>query len=295
MDLDDLMITWFCLIDEGLQAVLAGKRLRRSGPQSALADSEVLTMEVVGEYLGLEQDSAIFAYFRRHYSHFFPALARVHRTTFVRQAANLQVMKDRLWQWVRDQIPHDPHFAIVDSLALPVCQFTRAPRSRRFRGEAAYGHDHLTHLPFYGFRLHARVCWPGALCQIELTPGNGQELAAAEDLTAGTSGLVIGDRNFWAPRLRGQLAHRGIHLLAPFRRRKQDPWPRLSRDLSRWRYRIDTLFGQLIERTSIKRIWAPDLWHLTSRLLRKVLMHTLAVFTNLTSNRPPLRLTDLAA
>jgi hypothetical protein len=153
--------------------------------------------------------------------------------------------------------------AIVERLALPVCQFTRAPRCRRFRGEAAYGHDHLTHLPFYGFRLHARVCWPGVLCQFELTPGNGQELAAAEDLTEGTAGLVSGDRNFWAPRLREQLAHHGIQLLAPFRRRKQDPWPQLRRDLSRWRYRIDTIFGQLVERTAIKRIWAYDLWHLT--------------------------------
>lgn len=295
MDLDDLTIRWFCLIDEGLHAVLDGKRLRISGPQPTLADSEVLTMEVVGEYLGLEQDSAIFAYFRRHYAHFFPALAHLHRTTFVRQAANLQVMKERLWQWVRNQIPYDPQLAIVDSLALPVCQFTRAPRCRRFRGEAAYGHDHLTHLPFYGFRLHARVCWPGVLCQIEVTPGNGQELAAAEDLTDGTAGLVIGDRNFWSPRLRQQLAQHGIPLLAPFRRRTQDPWPQLSRDLSRWRYRIDTIFGQLVERTTIKRIWVHDRWHLTSRLLRKVLMHTLAVFTNLTGDHPPLHLAGLAA
>lgn len=295
MDLDDLIIAWFCLIDEGLHAVLAGKRLRERGPSPTLADSEVLTMEIIGEYLGLEQDTAIFAYFRRHYAHFFPALAHLHRTTFVRQAANVQAIKDRLWQWVRDQIPHDPRLAIVDSLALPVCQFTRAPRCRRFRGEAAYGHDHLTHLPFYGFRLHARICWPGVLCQIELTPGNGQELAAAEDLTEGTAGLVIGDRNFWAPRLREQLAHRGIQLLAPFRRRKQDPWPQLSRDLSRWRYRIDTLFGQLVERTTIKRIWAHDLWHLTSRLLRKVLMHTVAVFTNVALDQPPLHLACLIA
>jgi hypothetical protein len=211
-------------------------------------------MEVVGEYLGLEHDTAIFAYFRRHYRHFFPALAHIHRTTFVRQAANLHVLKDWLWQWLRAQIPQDSQLAIIDSLALPVCQFTRAPRCRRFRGEAAYGHDHLTHLPFYGFRLHARVCWPGVLCQIELTPGNGQDLAAAEDLTAGTSGVVIGDRNFWAPRLRESLALRGLQLLAPFRRRKQDPWPQLSRELSRWRYRIDTIFGQLVERTALKRI-----------------------------------------
>ncbi|HEV8193846.1 MAG TPA: transposase, partial [Ktedonobacterales bacterium] len=149
------------------------------------------------------------------------------------------------------QIPHGRYLALIESLALPVCQFTCAPRCRRFRGEATYGYDHLTHLPFYGFRLHVRVCWTGVLCQMERTPGNGQELAAAEDLTAGTSGVVLGNRNFWAPRLREQLAHCGIQLLAPFRRRTQGPRPHLSRVPSRWRYRIDTIFGQLVERTAL--------------------------------------------
>jgi hypothetical protein len=161
MDLDELIITWFCWIDDGLQAILQGQRLRQRGPDALLHDSEVLTLEIVGEYLGLEQDAAIFAYFRRHWAHFFPALRTLHRTTVVHQAANLHVVKDRLWQWVREQVPHDAHLALVDSLALPICQFTRAPRCRLFKGEAAYGHDHLTHQPFYGFRVQARVCWPG--------------------------------------------------------------------------------------------------------------------------------------
>ena len=55
------------------------------------------------------------------------------------------------------------------------------------------------------------------------------------------------------------------------------------------------LFGQLVERTTINRIWVHDLWHLTSRLSRKVLMHTLGVFTNLTDNRPPLHAAGLVA
>jgi hypothetical protein len=38
-------------------------------------------------------------------------------------------------------VPHDPHLAIVDSLPVPVCQFARAYRCRRFAGEAAYGKD----------------------------------------------------------------------------------------------------------------------------------------------------------
>jgi hypothetical protein len=96
MDLDDLIIAWFCVIDDGLNALLEGQRLRQRGPTATVSDSEVLTMEVVGEYLGLEPDAAIFAYFRRYWTHFFPALARIHRTTFVRQVANLQVLKDQL-------------------------------------------------------------------------------------------------------------------------------------------------------------------------------------------------------
>lgn len=65
-------------------------------------------MEVVGEYLGVVQDKALFQYFRRHYSHFFPGLRRVHRTTFVRQAANLWNVKERVWQRLLWQVAYDP-------------------------------------------------------------------------------------------------------------------------------------------------------------------------------------------
>jgi hypothetical protein len=64
LDLDDFTITVFCLVDEAIPATLNGQRLRKRGPQPVLADSEVVTMESVGEYLGLAQDSRFFASFR---------------------------------------------------------------------------------------------------------------------------------------------------------------------------------------------------------------------------------------
>lgn len=85
MDITTFIIAVFCLIDDQL----AGQRLRRRGPQPTLCDSEVLTIEVVGEFLGLETDSSIFAYFRRDYADWFPGLREINRTTFVQQAANL--------------------------------------------------------------------------------------------------------------------------------------------------------------------------------------------------------------
>ena len=89
MDLHDFIITAFCVIDDTMKLLLPATRLRQRGPAPKLSDSETITVEVVGEYLSLNTDKAIYDYFRRHYSQFFPAMAKIHRTTFVRQAANL--------------------------------------------------------------------------------------------------------------------------------------------------------------------------------------------------------------
>jgi hypothetical protein len=290
MDLDDFMITIFCANDEALPAAVGDRRLRQRGPEPRLADSEVLTMEVVGEYLGLPHDSALFAYFRRHYAHFFPGLRTLHRTTFVRQAANLWRVKERLWQRFAARVPHDEQFALIDSFPLPVCLFARAYRCRRFHGEAAYGKDNLTRQTFYGFRLHVRLCWPGVMTRICLAPANVSELSAVPDLAAQTTGWLVGDRNYWKPALADELRLQGLALLAPFRWAQRDPHPSFAALVSRWRYRIDTVFGQLVDRHAVKRVWARDLWHLCNRLLRKILMHTLALLLNGALGNSPLQL-----
>lgn len=295
MDLDTFIIAVFCVLDEAIPRVTGGHRLRERGPEPTLADSEVLTMEVVGEYLGLVQDSALFAYFRQHYAHFFPALARVHRTTFVRQAANLWRLKEHLWQDVLRRVPHDERFAIIDSFPLPVCQFARAPRCRRFRAEAAYGKDTLVRQTFYGLRVHVRAEWPGVITRFGLAPANVHELTALPALTEQTRGILVGDRNYWAPTVAAEWQQHGVEVLAPYRKATQDPHPRWSARLSRVRYRIDTVFGQLVERCAVKRLWARDLWHLSNRLLRKVLMHTLAVLFNVDLGNSPLQLARVVA
>ncbi len=129
MDLDDFIITVFCIIDDTMKQLFGTIRLRQRGPAPALSDSETLTMEIVGEYLSLNQDKAIYDYFRRHYSHFFPEMGKIHRTTFVRQAANLWRVKEMIWQRMLEQVRYDPSLKLVDSFAVPVCQFARAYRA----------------------------------------------------------------------------------------------------------------------------------------------------------------------
>jgi len=290
VDLNTFIVAVFCLIDDRIKDL---GRLRGRGPTPTLCDSEVLTIEVVGEFLGLDEDTQLFAYFRRHYAHFFPNLLRVHRTTFTRQAANLWKAKEHLWQGLLAQTPHDPGFALVDSLPLPACLFARAYRCRRFKGEAAFGKDTLLRQTFYGFRVHARVCWPGVITRISVAPANAHELRVLPELAESTFGLIVGDRNYHSPETRQELAGMGVELVAPYSSKKRDPTPKKSALLSRLRYRIDTVFSQLVGRYCIKRVWARDPWHLMSRLLRKVLSHTVAFLLNHRMGNQPLQLSKL--
>ena len=293
MDLDDFIITAFCIIDDTMNDILRHRRLRQRGPKPSLSDSEVLTIEVVGEYLRLHQDKAIFDYFCRHYSHFFPALKTLHRTTFVRQAANLCAVKELVWQGILAQISLDSEFHIIDSIPLPACRFARAYRCQRFKGEAAFGYDSLARQTFYGFRLHALVAWPGVIVGFSVAPANIHDTAIAPELTSGRLGTVLGDRNYWSPRLTEELATQKIDLVAHFKSAKHDPAPKTSAFLARFRYRIETVFSQLVDRYHIKRVGTKDLWHLNSRLLRKALSHTIALMLNQDQGNPPLQISKL--
>lgn len=276
MDLDTLIVTVFCLVDDTLPAALDGQPLRQRGPQPLLSDAEVLTVEAVGEYLGLDQDTAIFAYFRRHFAHFFPALQRIHRTTFARQAANLWRVKERLWQHLSRNLEVDRAVSLIDSFPVPVCRFARATRCRRLRDLSSYGYDELAHQTFFGMRAHLRVCWPGVIVGLHLSPARVHELPVAERLLERAQGWALGDRNYWSPALNEKLAAQGLRLLAPFRSAKREKarWPLF---LIQKRRRIETVIGQLVERFHAKRVWARDSWHFFSRWLRKVLAHTLFV------------------
>jgi hypothetical protein len=249
-------------------------------------------METVGEYLGMDQDKAIFTYFRRHFGHFFPALLRIHRTTFARQAANLWRDKEGLWQHLLSSLEVHRAVSLIDSFPVPICRFARATRCRRLREVSAYGYDELAHQIFFGVRAHLRVCWPGVIVGFHLSAANVHELPVAERLLERAKGWVLGDRNYWSPVLAQKLSAKGLRLLAPYRsaKREKKRWPLF---LVPKRRRIETVIGQRVEPFHAKRVWARDTWHFFSRWLRKVMAHTLFVRLCQQHELLPLRFAEL--
>ena len=134
MDLNTFIVSVFCLLDDRLK----GHRIRGRGPNPKLSDSEVITIEVVGEFLGIDTDKGIYTYFKRHYGEWFPALREIHRTTFTRQAANLFKVKEKLWQHIlRAEFVLEGEDAqslfMIDSFPIAVCKKSRSYRCKVMR------------------------------------------------------------------------------------------------------------------------------------------------------------------
>jgi hypothetical protein len=289
-----LLLLVFCLVDDELKALnLSNPRQR--GPDPALADREVITIELVGEHLGLDRDARLFGHFRRYHAAEFPGLTRVHHTTFARQAANLWRLKQLLQRRLAERLAGTAADWLTDSLPLPVCRFGRGGYCRGFRGQADFGHDPVQKQASDGFRLHLRTRRAGVILAYELAPASASDKAVLPALAPPPGTTGIGDRNYWSPELAAELAAVGVQLLAPSASRKRDPDPARSRRLSRPRWRVETVNGPLADRYRVKRVWARDLWQLCHRVIRKVLCHTVAVWLNVAAGREPLRFADLLA
>jgi len=295
MSPQDLLLRVFCLVDDEIKALHLDS-VRQRGPDPVLADSEVITIELVGEYLGLDRDARLFWHFRQYHAPEFPGLTRVHRTTFARQAANLWRVKQVLQHRLAERLAGATAAWLVDSLPVPVCRFGRGGFCKGFRGQADFGYDAVQKQAYYGFRLHLRTSRAGVILAYELAAAAAADTAVVFDLRlpAGTTG--IGDRNYWSPPVQAELAEAGVRLLAPYKSKRHDPEPARSRQLSRPRWRVETVGSQLTDRYHLKRVWTRDLWHLCHRVIRKVLSHTVAVWLNLAAGLEPLRFSaNLAA
>jgi Transposase DDE domain len=283
----DLITAVYCVIDDLLKD-LDLPRLRQRGPDPTLADSEVIAIELAGEFWGLDADARLFWHFRAYHRAEFPHLADVTRTSFLRQAANLWQVKQLLQQRLADRLVAGDPLWLVDSLPVPACQFARATFCERFGGAAAYGYDHLIKRTFYGFRLHLRVSRDGIILAAVLAPANIPDAAVVAELEPPPGSVGVGDRAYWAPERRAALSARGVVLLAPYYHKSRDPDPARSSRLASVRYRVETVGGQLAGRYQVKRTWAKDLWHLCHRVIRKVLSHTVLVLLTARAGHAPL-------
>jgi Transposase DDE domain len=280
MHIDYFIIEMYCLVSDAMQEICKDIKLRERGFKPKITDAEVLTIEMVGEYMGMSQDKAIWMHFKTYYSKWFPNLGS--RSTFVKQSANLHCVKQQLHAYLVNKMnANKSDVYIVDGFPIPVCSRARVFYSKNFRGQADYGVCVSKNLRYYGFKGLLVLNKDGVIIDLNVAPANIDERDMLAEMPLEIKGLLLGDKGFIRPELTSSLAKHGIKLATPIKKNMQKT---ANNIFTGWMFKarrlIETVIGQCTDRFSMQNNGAKDIWHLKSRIYRKVVCHTLCIIIN---------------
>lgn len=290
MSMEDFIITVYCLVDELIKKVGSGQKLRRRGFNPALSDSEMITMEVVSEFLSIDTDKGAWEYFSTHWRALFPALGS--RSNFAKHAANLWAIKQLIQKLLATGLgAFSDSLHLADGFPVPVCHFRRANFSKIFAGEAAYGYCASKGETYYGFKGNVLINSDGVITGITLTQANIDERESLWDLLDGVQGMIIADKGLIGAAYQNELREfTGIDLQTAARSNREET---RSKKFLKWlistRRLVETVIGQLTERFNIEKVRARKMWYLSNRITRKVLSHTICACINKKIGNPILQ------
>lgn len=287
MSIYEFIISIYLIIEE-LYSLIVTKPLRTRGFPPALTDIEIITIQIVGEFLGLDSDKCIWQYFKHNYSDWFPQLGSY--PNFCKHCANLWQVNQKIAAKLTATLGFDNiHF--IDGFPIPVCHYARARRHKNFKESAAFSYCAAKQEKYYGFKGHIVINLSGMIVDYTFAPANYDERDVAPEITQNINGLLGADKGYLRPELKQYYEYQYIDLQTPYRKNMIDVRPKESiRVLMNARRKIETVIGQLTDRFHIQKVRAKDLWHLTHRIVRKILSHTISVILNKRLGNPPLQL-----
>jgi hypothetical protein len=247
MSEEEFIIFIYCCIDDLYPEILKRnkKKLRTRGFSPKLSDAEVITMEVVGEFLKMDEDKQIWTYFKTHYLFLFPTLGS--RSNFVKQASNLWQIKQQIYTHFSEKLGgYSDKIHITDGFPMPICQFARAYRSRLFKEEATYGHCASKRQTYYGFQGMITMNSLGVVSGYTVTAANIDEREAVWETVQNIEGLLIGDKGFISDHLKESLSKINIRLETSLRKNmKETRCKKFVRKIVSKRRLVETVIGQL--------------------------------------------------
>ena len=187
-NLEDFILTVFVLIDDLYQEYTPSSISQRRQIQTAkLSDSEIITIAICGEVMGIDSERAWFSFVKKNLRFLFPNIGSRSRFNRTRRAlcSTTEFVREKLLALCS---VFDSPYAIVDSFPLPVCKFGRAHFCRSFRGFGAdYGYCPSKKETYFGYKVHVLITLQGFITQFEVTPASTDDREGLRDLSEGCS------------------------------------------------------------------------------------------------------------
>ena len=278
---EDFILLIFVLIDDFYQTEAPDSvKFRPNIEKALLSDSEIITIAICGELIGIDSEKAWFNFVRRNLRHLFPKMC--DRTRFNRTRRNLLQVTNLIFAKISSYLKDE--FLIADSFPLEICKFGRAHFCKAFKFEGAkYGYCASKKQTYFGYKVHALTTVDGAVMIFEITLANVDDRNALRDMTSDFTDFysVFGDKGYVDKNLEQEFELRDQKLLALKRNNSKN---NLSDDerrfILKYRKRIETVFAQLTNQFNIERVLAKTFVGLSVRLLTKILAFNLCLLTN---------------
>jgi hypothetical protein len=281
---------------------------RRAGFAPALSDSECLTLEVVGHYLGYTTQKQLVERMQERFGAWFPGFR--DRSAFTRQSAHLWQVKTWMHQQIVDHLGgHQAPLQVIDTMPVPICKVARRFQRRIFRTQSVLdnppptkGYCAAKDEDYFGFKGGLRITDYGLIVHAPLLQAYGHDSTCREALLAGVGPgtRVVGDSAFLELERQQELKEvYQIHLLTPLKSNMKSTPERRSFVLPGWtrpiRRLIETVYAQLVERFHVQALKVRDSWHLHNLWATKILAHSICVWLNIRLRQNPLNLDGLVA
>jgi hypothetical protein len=285
---DDLCLWVYCIVDELWEQI--GPRCRRPGPPPVCSDAELVSMALIGEAKGWDQETELLSAWQQHRD-LFPH--QPSRSRFNRRRRQLQGAINELRRLLLTLLDlAQDRRCVIDSLPIPVIAFHLVPSADRADWqayEARFGRVPSKKITMFGYKLYLLVTLSGVILDFVLAPANVGELqAGVEILDEHTDITALGDKAFISQAVATRLrAENRVQLLTIPRRNAQQPLPQAVRHLFNGaRQVVETVNSQLTEQFHIEVNHAQSFWGLTARLHTKLTAHTLCLYLNRLRARP---------
>lgn len=285
---EDLCLWAYCLVDEVWARI--APYCRRPGPAPLCTDAELVTMALISECCGWDQETEAVSRWQEHRD-LFPH--QPSRTRFNRRRRALQGPINELRRLLLDllDLAQDRH-CVIAALPIPVIRFHLVPSANRAAWqayEARFGQVPSKHCTIFGDKLYLLVTLNGVILDFALAPANVMELhAGLEVLEEHTDLEALGDKAFVSAPVAARLWDENrVRLLTIPRRNERRRLPKpLRRVFNGARQIIETVTSQLAEQFHIEVNHAQSFWGLTARLLTKLTAHTLCLSLNWLLGKP---------
>src|SRR3954447_19225138 len=178
---EDLCLEVYCVVDEVWGAIAPSTR--RPGPAPRCSDPELVTMALVGEAKGWDQETVLLSEWQQRRD-LFPH--QPSRTRFNRRRRQLQGAINEVRRLVLAvlDLALDQQ-CVLDSLPIPVIGFHLVPGANRAdwqASEARFGRVPSKKCTIFGYKLYLLVTVSGVIIDFLLAPANVGELQAGEEL-----------------------------------------------------------------------------------------------------------------